>query len=85
MKRSIQLFVVATMAFVAVAAAQNPAPAFLQVRAVPHGTVQSYPYKSKALGTDRRMVVYTPPDYEKSTGRYPVLYLLQHHSRQSPG
>jgi enterochelin esterase family protein len=76
MKRSIQLFVVATMAFVAVAAAQNPAPAFLQVRAVPHGTVQSYPYKSKALGTDRRMVVYTPPDYEKSTGRYPVLYLL---------
>jgi enterochelin esterase-like enzyme len=64
----------------AVAMAQTPAPAptppYLQVRNVPHGTVKSHEYKSKALGTDRKVMVYTPPDYEKSTVRYPVLYLL---------
>jgi enterochelin esterase family protein len=38
--------------------------------------VQTFGYKSKALGTDRRVVVYTPPDYETSSVRYPVLYLL---------
>ena len=51
-------------------------PAYLQVREIPHGTVQSVAYKSKALGTDRKMMVYTPPGYEQSTGRYPLLYLL---------
>jgi len=57
--------------------AQAPAPAYLQVRAaIPHGTVQSVAYKSKALGTDRKMMVYTPPGYEQSTTRYPLLYLL---------
>jgi enterochelin esterase family protein len=58
------------------ATAQNAVPAYLQVRAVPHGTVQTREYKSKALGTDRKMVVYTPPNYESSTDKYPVLYLL---------
>src|SRR4030095_12044384 len=43
---------------------------------VPHGTVKSHEYKSKSLGTDRTVMVYTPPDYEKSTAQYPVLYLL---------
>jgi enterochelin esterase-like enzyme len=56
--------------------AQEAAPAYLQVRSVPHGTVQPVEYKSKALGTDRKMIVYTPPGYERSTNRYPVLYLL---------
>ncbi|HLQ78543.1 MAG TPA: alpha/beta hydrolase-fold protein [Terriglobia bacterium] len=70
MKALILLFVALT------AAAQTPAPAFLQVRAVPHGTLLTHAYKSKALGTDRKMIIYTPPDYEKSTERYPVLYLL---------
>jgi enterochelin esterase-like enzyme len=62
----------------AVAMAQAPAtaPPYLQVRNVPHGTVKSHEYKSKSLGTDRKVMVYTPPDYEKSTVRYPVLYLL---------
>ena len=71
------LFVATLLSFVlAAAAAQNPAPAFLQVRAVPHGALLTHAYKSKSLGTDRKMIVYTPPDYEKSTDRYPVLYLL---------
>ena len=56
--------------------AQDAVPAYLQVRSVPHGTVQTVEYKSNALGTDRKMIVYTPPGYERSTNRYPVLYLL---------
>src|SRR5262245_33998784 len=62
-----------------VAMAQTPAPPpppYLQARNVPHGTVKSHEYKSKSLGTDRKVMVYTPPDYEKSTALYPVLYLL---------
>jgi len=38
--------------------------------------VQTHAYKSKSLGTDRKALIYTPPGYEKSTERYPVLYLL---------
>lgn len=60
----------------AVLTAQAPSPAYLQVREVPHGAVKSHAYKSKALGTDRKVMVYTPPGYETSTQRYPVLYLL---------
>ena len=56
--------------------AQAPTPAYLQVRAVPHGTLKSQAYKSQSLGTDRKLMVYTPPGYENSTSRYPVLYLL---------
>ena len=56
--------------------AQAPTPAYLQVREIPHGTVQSVAYKSKSLGTDRKVMVYTPPGYEQSTNRYPLLYLL---------
>lgn len=58
------------------APAQTAGPAYLQVRSAPHGTVQTHTYKSKSLGTERKVVVYTPPDYEKSSSRYPVLYLL---------
>ena len=38
--------------------------------------MKSHAYKSKSLGTDRKLMVYTPPGYENSTSRYPVLYLL---------
>src|SRR5207248_2160753 len=44
---------------------------------VPHGTVQSVWYPSPTLKlANRRMMVYTPPGYETSTQKYPVLYLL---------
>ncbi len=43
---------------------------------VPHGTVAKVWYDSPTLGLQRRMYVYTPPGYEKSNQRYPVLYLL---------
>ena len=46
------------------------------VHDVPHGNVAKVWYHSDALGTDRRMTVYTPPGYDSSETRYPVLYLL---------
>jgi len=50
---------------------------FMALKAVPHGAVSRFDYKSKALGGMTRSVhVYTPPGYEKSTATYPVFYLL---------
>jgi enterochelin esterase-like enzyme len=44
---------------------------------VPHGTVQAVWYSSEILKQKgRRMYVYTPPGYESSKEKYPVLYLL---------
>jgi enterochelin esterase family protein len=43
---------------------------------VPHGDVRSVPYYSKSLQQQRRMQVYTPPGYDGSAVRYPVLYLI---------
>lgn len=43
---------------------------------VPHGAVARIYYRSTALDRTRRMHVYTPPGYEASAERYPVLYLL---------
>jgi len=51
-------------------------PAFYDARAVPHGEVRMVLYESKAMGVHRYMWVYTPPNYDKSTSRYPVYYLL---------
>jgi enterochelin esterase family protein len=56
--------------------AQGAEPAYLQVRSAAHGTVQTREYQSKSLGTSRKVIIYTPPGYEKSSERYPVLYLL---------
>jgi enterochelin esterase-like enzyme len=43
---------------------------------IAHGTVTRRWYDSPGLGMDRRITVYTPPGYENSTQKYPVLYLL---------
>jgi enterochelin esterase-like enzyme len=44
---------------------------------VPHGTVQAVWYPSPTLKlASHRMRVYTPPGYETSAQKYPVLYLL---------
>lgn len=45
-------------------------------RDVPHGDIRVKKYLSKAMGMWREMYVYTPPGYDKSTEKYPVLYLL---------
>jgi enterochelin esterase-like enzyme len=51
-------------------------PRFFDTKAVPHGKVDIRFYDSKATGTVRRVRIYTPPNYEKLSGRMPVLYLL---------
>jgi enterochelin esterase-like enzyme len=43
---------------------------------IPHGTVSRLWYDSPGLGIDRRITIYTPPGYESSSEKYPVLYLL---------
>jgi enterochelin esterase-like enzyme len=56
-----------------------PQPAFYDGQAVPHGEVRTLWYDSKALGTQRRVLVYVPPGYDDAARRgetYPVLYLL---------
>lgn len=42
----------------------------------PHGSVTRRWYDSPGLGMDRRITIYTPPGYETSNTKYPVLYLL---------
>jgi enterochelin esterase family protein len=49
---------------------------FYDAKPVPHGTVDIRMYDSKATGSARRAFIYTPPGYEKSSNRLPVLYLL---------
>lgn len=51
-------------------------PMFYDVRPVPHGTVSIKYYQSKATSSARRAFIYTPPNYERSSARLPVLYLL---------
>jgi enterochelin esterase-like enzyme len=43
---------------------------------VPHGDIRIKKYFSKATGLWREMYVYTPPGYDATQGKYPVLYLL---------
>jgi enterochelin esterase-like enzyme len=47
-----------------------------KINKVPHGTVAFRWYDSPGNGKMRRLAIYTPPGYENSTTKYPVLYLL---------
>lgn len=47
-----------------------------KVQHVPHGTLTHRWYNSKGLNQNRRINIYTPPGYESSTEKFPVLYLL---------
>ena len=52
-------------------------PQFYDARPVPHGDVRIVTYEAKTLdGMTRRMRVYTPPGYDASNNKYPVLYLF---------
>lgn len=53
-----------------------PGDALRDYRAVAHGTLHTHAYDSKTLNVPRSFVVYTPPGYELSKTKYPVLYLL---------
>lgn len=47
-----------------------------RVMDVSHGTLAFRWYDSPGLGMDRKITIYTPPGYEGSAEKYPVLYLL---------
>ncbi len=49
---------------------------YYQAQNVPHGTTRLQWYFSKVTGKWRRCFVYTPPGYDTTRTRYPVLYLL---------
>ena len=52
-------------------------PTYYDVQDVPHGDVRILIYNSRATNSVRYLRVYTPPGYDESKTRYPVLY-LQH-------
>ena len=49
---------------------------YYALKDVPHGDVRIKKYFSKASNSWREMYVYTPPGYDNSSEKYPVLYLL---------
>ena len=49
---------------------------YYKVNKVPHGTVSHRWYDSPGNGMSRRITIYTPPGYETSDTKYPVLYLM---------
>lgn len=49
---------------------------YYALKEVPHGDIRIKKYFSKATNTWREMYIYTPPGYDTSTMKYPVLYLL---------
>ena len=49
---------------------------FFAMKNVPHGALAQRWYYSRTLGTMRRMHIWTPPGYEKSRKKLPVLYLI---------
>jgi len=51
-------------------------PSLHSIQDVPHGKLTYAFYPSKTLGRTRPLIVYTPPDYRKGSGQYPVLYLV---------
>ena len=53
-----------------------PGADFADTKNIPHGGVTAVSYYSTALGSFRRMHVYTPPGYERNNDKYPVFYLL---------
>jgi enterochelin esterase-like enzyme len=57
--------------------ARAPAPKGFDARreGVARGKIETIEYDSKSIGSKRKMVIYTPPDYSKDA-KYPVLYLL---------
>ena len=50
---------------------------FYAMKDVPHGNMQQILFPSKSTNTSRVAFVYTPPGYENTKTKYPVLY-LQH-------
>ncbi len=54
----------------------NPPLAHEWNAAISHGKVSVHAYQSKSLGQRRSLHVYTPPGYDQSSKKLPVMYLL---------
>lgn len=54
----------------------GPEMDFIAFKDVPHGVLHEHLYINRDNGTQRRVVVYTPPGYGSGDKSYPVLYLL---------
>jgi enterochelin esterase-like enzyme len=54
----------------------GPDPQPYDLRRVPHGVVHAHTLRSEQLQREVECYVYTPPGYEGSAKRYPVLYLM---------
>jgi enterochelin esterase-like enzyme len=63
----------------------GPESDFFALKNVPHGAVRSMWYFSKTTGATRRIVVYTPPGYDQTKIRYPVLYLQHGYGEDESG
>jgi enterochelin esterase-like enzyme len=61
------------------------AASFYDSKPVPHGEVRMVLYESKAMEVTRWVWVYTPPGYDRSNTRYPVLYLLHGNGEAQSG
>jgi enterochelin esterase-like enzyme len=51
---------------------------------IPHGKIDKLEYDSKSVGSKRRLIVYTPPNFTKDV-KYPVLYLLHGSGEEETG
>jgi enterochelin esterase family protein len=51
-----------------------------EVNDVPHGAVHRHSYRSAVTNEQSEFYVYTPPGYEGSSSKFPVLYLLHGNS-----
>ncbi|MDP1815514.1 MAG: alpha/beta hydrolase-fold protein [Leadbetterella sp.] len=49
---------------------------FYALKDVPHGDIRIKKYYSKVTNSWREAYIYTPPGYDNSTEKYPVVYLL---------
>ena len=63
----------------------GPESEFFAVKDVQHGTVRTEWYRARTTGQTRRIFVYTPPGYDQSTSRYPVLYLQHGYGEDEAG
>jgi enterochelin esterase-like enzyme len=70
------VFTLLVLPFARSIAQEADTPAWLTIRDVPHGAVQTLRYESKSIDRAREALVYLPPAYEANSDRYPVLYLL---------
>jgi enterochelin esterase-like enzyme len=63
----------------------GPESEFFAIKDVAHGTLRTQWYVSKANGETRKILVYTPPGYDQSSLRYPVLYLQHGYGEDESG